>query len=101
MLAIQPKSAPIIEAPKPHDLLADLEKVEIDPRALEEARSSNRAWGTAGIVIGLAMIVFSVSMDVAMWRSGHASSRFFFMPGIGFVLLSYGIRKWRQRGIDL
>lgn len=100
LLPIDVKSAPIVNAPQPRDLLEELEKVEIDPQVLEEARSSNRSWGSVMIAFGLFLIIISVALEVSMWNSNYRSFRFISMPGIGVILVAYGIRKWRQRGID-
>jgi uncharacterized membrane protein YcjF (UPF0283 family) len=98
-------SAPvdIVEAPvpseKPLDVFEELQRVEIDPRVLEEARSSNRSWGSVMIAFGLFLIIISIAMDVSMWTS-YAQWRYFSLPGIGFILVVYGIRRWRLRGIE-
>jgi hypothetical protein len=94
------KSAPIVELPQRYDLLEELQKVEIDPRVLEEARSSNRSWGSVMIAFGLFLIIISIALDVSMWNTGYVQWRFFSMPGMGVILVAYGIRKWRQRGIN-
>jgi hypothetical protein len=94
--------APIVRPAVQRDLLEELEKVEVDPQVLAEARSSNRAWGAASIVLGLVLFAFGVAMDETMWsyRSSFRSSRATFLPGFGIMLVAYGVRKWRQRGID-
>ncbi len=93
------KHAPIVEAPRPYDPLEELEKVEVDPRVLEEARSSNRSWGSVMIAFGLFLIIISIALDVSIWGTSHGPRRFS-LPGIGFILVAYGIRRWRLRGIE-
>lgn len=96
-LAIEVKSAPIIEAPMSQDVFDELEKVEIDPKALEEARSSNRAWGAAMIVLGLFLLGISIAIDLT---SSTSSRSVVYLPGAGVMSLAYGIRRWRLRGIE-
>jgi len=94
-------SAPIVRAPDSRDVFEDLEKVEVDPRALAEARSSNRAWGGAAIALGLFLVIFCLALGIsAPSNYGYRSSRIISLPGIGVFLIFYGIAKWRQRGID-
>jgi hypothetical protein len=100
LLPIELKSAPIVEAPKPHDLLEELEKIEIDPQVLAEERRENRAWGIALMAIGLLLIFFSLALDIAMWSAARGNLRFLSLPGVGAILVALGVRKWRQRGID-
>jgi hypothetical protein len=99
-LAIEPKSAPIVHVSPPRDLLEELEKVEIDPHVLEEARRSNRAWGGAMIALGVLLIGVGLAMDFTMMSNRTYSRSLMCLPSLGILILAYGIRRWQLRGID-
>ncbi|MEO7110220.1 MAG: hypothetical protein ABI183_07280 [Polyangiaceae bacterium] len=97
---VDAKSLTIVAPPEQHDLLDELEKVEIDPRVLEEARSSNRAWGGAMIAFGLFSIILSIALEISVMHSHISSRSAFYLPGLGIMSLAYGIRRWRMHGIE-
>lgn len=83
------------------DVFDELERVQIDPRALEEIRSSNRMWGTILMVFGLFLIAASFAMGLTAF-SGHVypQSVFVTLPSVGLGIFFFGLSRFRSRDIE-